>query len=91
MKVRKRVFVTGRVQGVFFRHHTWEIAKSLGVKGFVRNLPDGRVEAVLEGDIDKVDEVLRFMKKGPPLASVTKVSIIDEPYLGEFFDFEVRY
>lgn len=91
MKVRKRVFVSGRVQGVFFRHHTWEIAKSLGVNGFVRNLPDGRVEAVLEGDKEKVEKVLKFMKKGPPLAHVIDVSVIDEPFLGEFDDFEVRY
>ena len=91
MKVRKHIYVSGRVQGVFFRQNTWEIAKSFGVNGFVRNLPDGRVEAVLEGDKDKVEEVIRFMRKGPPLAHVTEISVIEEPYLGEFEDFEIRY
>jgi len=91
MKKRIHVFISGRVQGVFFRYTSKELAEQLGVTGWIRNLPDGRVEAVIEGDEDKVEEMLEFFHKGPPLARVDKVEVIEEEYKGKFKDFRIRY
>ena len=90
-KKRVRVLISGIVQGVAYRAHTKEMAKRLGVNGWVRNLPDGRVEALFEGDKDKVDQMVEWCEKGPPLARVDKVEVEEEPYRGEFFDFSIRY
>ncbi len=87
--VRKRVFVSGKVQGVFFRYSTQEKANALGVKGWVRNRYDGRVEALLEGDEEAVNRLIEWMKVGPPGAKVTGIEVIDEPYKGEFTDFSI--
>ncbi|OQX53457.1 MAG: acylphosphatase [Candidatus Aminicenantes bacterium 4484_214] len=89
--VRLHVYVSGLVQGVFFRDHTRRWADSLGIKGWVRNLPDGRVEAVLEGERDKVEALLQKMEEGPPLARVEKVEVEWEDYQGEFNDFRIRW
>jgi len=91
MKVRAHVFVSGMVQGVFFRSETQYEAKKRGVKGWVRNLPDGRVEAVFEGEEEKVKELINFCKHGPPGARVTSVEVRWENYTGEFKNFEIRY
>jgi len=91
MKVRAHVFISGRVQGVFFRFHTKEWASELNVKGWIRNLPDGRVEAVLEGEEEDVKEIIERMKVGPPLARVDNVEVIWEEYKGEFKDFIIKY
>jgi acylphosphatase len=90
-KVRVHTFVSGRVQGVFFRHYTSEEARKLGLKGWVRNLMDGRVEAVFEGDKEKVEKMVEWLKKGPPLAKVEKLDVKWEDFKGEFEDFEIRY
>ncbi len=82
-RIRKHVWFRGRVQGVFFRAFTREQAEQLGVKGWVRNLPDGRVEAVFEGTEDAVHELLRRCQEGPPLAHVEGVEIMEEPPQGE--------
>ena len=76
--VRKRVTVHGRVQGVFFRDTTRRMAESRGVAGWIRNNPDGSVEAVFEGDADAVDEMVRFAHEGPRGAVVDRVDIADE-------------
>ena len=76
--VRKRVTVHGRVQGVFFRDATRRIAESRGVAGWVRNNPDGSVEAVFEGDADAVDGMVRFAHEGPRGAVVERVDVADE-------------
>jgi len=76
--VRKRVNVHGRVQGVFFRDTTRRIADSRGVAGWIRNNPDGSVEAVFEGDADAVDEMVRFAREGPRGAAVERVDVTDE-------------
>ena len=89
--VRAHIYVYGRVQGVFFRSTMKEVADELGVKGWVRNLPDGRVEAVVEGPEDKVNEIIKWCHRGPPLARVTKVEVHWEEYKGEFKDFRIRY
>jgi acylphosphatase len=91
MKVRAHVFISGMVQGVFFRSETRDEAKKLGVKGWVRNLSDGRVEAVFEGEEKSVKELVEFCRRGPPGARVTDVDLIWENYAGEFRNFEVRY
>jgi acylphosphatase len=87
---RIRVYISGVVQGVFFRHHTKERALELGVTGWVRNLPDGRVEAVFEGEDGSVDRMIAFCKEGPPSAHVTKVELKEESWTGEFKDFAAK-
>jgi len=91
MKTRCHIFISGRVQGVFFRYYTQERAKSLGLTGWVRNLPDGKVEAVFEGEKEKIEKMIEWMRKGPPLAKVEKVDIIWEDFKDEFEDFEIKY
>lgn len=91
MKARAHVYVTGWVQGVFFRSETRREAKKLDVKGWVRNLPDGRVEAVFEGEEEKIKELIEFCRRGPPGARVTKVDVTWENYKGEFRNFEIKY
>lgn len=91
MKVRAHVFVNGRVQGIFFRANTQEQATRLGVSGWVRNTRDGRVEAVFEGEREKVDGMLKFCRKGPPGARVSDVEVKWEDYRGGFSEFQVRY
>ena len=76
--VRKRVTVRGRVQGVFFRDSTREQAQANGVAGWARNMSDGTVEAVLEGDASAVERVLGFLKSGPSHADVEGVEVRDE-------------
>jgi len=90
-KVRIRVIVEGRVQGVFFRHHTQETAFELGVKGWVKNRRDGRVEAVFEGDQERVEQIIQWCHRGPSEAKVTKVHLTWEIYTGEFEDFSITY
>lgn len=88
---RVRIFVTGRVQGVFFRQALKVTAKKNGIFGWVRNLSDGRVEAVLEGDGSRVDRVIKWAHTGPANSRVEDVDIKNEEHLGEFDSFVVRY
>jgi len=90
-KVRARVRVKGLVQGVFFRYNTRETARELGVTGWVRNVPDGSVECVIEGDKEKVEDLIKWCHHGPPGAHVEAVEVSWEDYRGEFADFSVRY
>ncbi len=89
MKIRVHVLVGGRVQGVYFRGWTQQRARKSGVSGWVRNLSDGKVEAVLEGEEEAVGEVVDFCRTGPPRALVTDIEIRQEPYVGEYKSFEV--
>ena len=91
MKTRAHVFVSGRVQGIFFRLETKHKADRYNVKGWVRNLPDSRVEAVFEGEEEAVKALIEFCKRGPPGARVTNVDLRWENYPGEFDAFKVRY
>jgi acylphosphatase len=77
--VRRRVVVHGHVQGVFFRETTRRRAESAGVTGWVRNVPDGSVEAVFEGDAESVEVLLRFCERGPRGARVEWVDVSSEP------------
>lgn len=90
-KKRVRADIQGRVQGVNFRMETVRAADQIGVCGWVRNKSDGGVEAMIEGDAAKVDQMLDWCRKGPPVAHVTDVSVREEPYAGEFKGFTVRY
>ena len=89
--VRAHVLVSGHVQGVFFRGHTQRRANTLGVAGWVRNLPTGQVEAVFEGEEAKVRDLIAWCRQGPPNALVTAVDVRYEPYTGAFLSFSVRY
>jgi len=91
LKIRAHVIVSGRVQGVYFRGNTRKEAVKHGVNGWVRNLPDGRFEAVFEGEKEAVDKTIEFVKKGPSYAKVTDLDIKWEECTGEFSDFQVRY
>ncbi|MCD6094796.1 acylphosphatase [bacterium] len=88
---RAHVFIKGRVQGVFFRQGTYEKAMELGISGWVRNLPDGRVEAVFEGEEEKVNKIIQWAKEGPPIAEVEEIDIKWEKPTGEFDGFQIRY
>ncbi|MHB8510628.1 MAG: acylphosphatase [Actinomycetota bacterium] len=78
--LRAHVYISGRVQGVFFRATTVEHATSLGLAGWVCNTPDGRVEATFEGSRSAIDEILRWCHEGPPYARVNDVEITwEEP------------
>jgi acylphosphatase len=80
---RLHAFVSGRVQGVFFRAHTQERARSLGLSGWVRNLPDGRVEIAAEGGETKLKTLLEWLHTGPPAARVARVDTTWESPCGE--------
>jgi len=86
---RVHIFISGRVQGVFFRQFTQERAQELGLFGWVKNLTDGRVEVVIEGDKEKIEKILVYLKKGPLLAKVENIEINYEEYRGEFKNFSI--
>ncbi len=91
VKVRAHIYVSGRVQGVFFRSNTRSRALILGVTGWVRNLPDGRVEAVFEGEREAVEKLIDWCNQGPALARVDHVEVKWETYRGEYKTFTVKY
>ncbi len=90
-QLRAHVIIHGLVQGVWFRQSTKDEALRIGVGGWVRNLPDGSVEALFEGEKKKVEELVGWCHKGPPGARVNKVEISWEPHKGEFTHFDIRY
>lgn len=90
MHARAHLFIEGRVQGVFYRSFTRELAGDLGLDGWVRNLHDGRVEAVFEGPKERIEQVIAACQKGPPGARVSHVDIAWEPLSGEK-GFAIRY
>jgi acylphosphatase len=90
-QIRARIYVSGRVQGVFFRWSMKDKAQELGVKGYVRNLDDGRVYAVVEGEEASVRKLVDWSKRGPPHAEVEDVKILYDKYSGEFQEFNIEY
>jgi len=90
MNGRVYVLVSGKVQGVFFRSSAKKKADELHLTGWVKNLDDGRVEAVFEGEQEKVDKMAEWCRKGPNYADVKDVQVISEKYKGEFKDFSIR-
>ncbi|MCI4444759.1 MAG: acylphosphatase [Candidatus Aminicenantes bacterium] len=91
MKARFQAFFSGRVQGVAFRFFAQHVANMLGVTGWVRNLYDGRVEVVAEGDKEALEQFLAELKKGPRLARVEQTEVAWEDYQAEFVDFSIRF
>ena len=89
--LRAQVIIQGFVQGVAFRASVRSEASQLGVNGWIRNLSDGDVEAVFEGEKNSVEEILVWCRQGPPGARVLNMEIAWEPYKGEFQHFEIRY
>ncbi|MGR3277647.1 acylphosphatase [Acaryochloris marina NIES-2412] len=83
-----RAVISGKVQGVGYRYSTRDKARSLGLVGWVRNLADGRVEAMTEGERRQVDIMMEWFKQGPPAAEVDGIEI-DELPVGEFGEFEI--
>jgi len=90
-QVRAHAVISGRVQGVFFRVETQRAAERFGVFGWVRNRPDGTVEAVFEGEQQAVGAVLQWCKQGPNLAVVKDVEVKWQDYTGEFKRFDITY
>jgi acylphosphatase len=90
-RVRARAFVEGRVQGVFFRDFVRRHARALGLTGWVRNLPDGRVETLVEGEEAAVRSLVAHLEKGPPYARVARVNVSYDADRGEFCDFSVEH
>ena len=89
MRVARRFVVSGRVQGVGFRYFTQDTARREGVTGWVRNLPDGRVEALAEGDADAVMRLERALRIGPRGARVDRVYVDNEDPTGKYASFSV--
>ncbi len=87
---RAHVYVSGDVQGVFFRDSTREKAEQLGLSGWVKNLPDGRVEALFEGPPNKIREMVQWCEQGPPHAAVEDVDVDYDAAQEDLSGFEVR-
>lgn len=84
MEVRRvRAIVSGRVQGVFYRAECADRARALRLGGYVRNRPDGTVEACFEGQAERVEAMIAWCRQGPPLARVQDVRVVDEPPAGD--------
>ena len=91
LNVRAHVYVSGMVQGVFFRGETANLAYNLDLAGWVRNLSDGRVEAIFEGEEEKVEKAIDFCRHGPRGAHVQNLDVKREEWTGEFRNFRVIY
>ena len=85
------LIIHGFVQGVFYRASTHDTALRLGLKGWVRNLPNGNVEAVFEGPLDQLHEAIEWCEQGPPGARVTKIDKKWDDCTDEYTGFEVKY
>lgn len=91
MDIRAHVFISGRVQGVFYRASTKNMAEQLGLKGLVRNTSDGRVETVFEGEETAVKDMISWCHNGPRSAEVSDVTVDYTKFLGEFEEFCITY
>ena len=90
-KVQLFVIITGRVQGVGFRNFTQLNAKQIGINGYAKNLPNGTVEVVAEGDKSQLDALVALLKKGPRYARVDSIEIDERPFTGDYKTFGIRY
>lgn len=89
-EIRATIIVLGKVQGVFYRASAMEEAQRLGLSGFVKNLPDGAVEAVVEGERSPVEQFASWCRAGPPAARVDEVRVRFSPFRGEFRTFTLQ-
>lgn len=90
-KVRIHILVSGFVQGVFFRDNSQKKAQGLGLTGWVKNLSDGRVEIVAEGEKQKLEDLIKWVNQGPTIAKVDNIEVEWQEYKGEFNSFNIRY
>ncbi len=90
-KARAHIIVSGRVQGVYFRNRTQKQAAKLNILGWVKNLGDGRVEAIFEGEKGQVEKIINWAQRGPLFAQVKELKVERQDYKGGFSSFEVRY
>lgn len=84
------LLISGKVQGVFFRASTVEVARKLSLTGYARNLSDGRVEVIAEGEPQSLQALATWCEKGPPAANVKGVDVSTEAATGEFQHFDIR-
>ena len=89
MNTRVHLYISGKVQGVFFRDSASQMATAMDLTGYVKNLPDGRVEIVAEGDKEHIEKLVQWSHSGPPWAVVHHVERRDEVFKGEFNMFEI--
>lgn len=88
---RARIYISGRVQGVLFRDFTQRWASSFRLAGWVKNLSDGRVEVLVEGERDKIDQLISKLRQGPQMARVDNIDIDWEEYKGEYSGFHITW
>lgn len=91
MNTRAHILVHGKVQGVFFRDHTQKWASSLDVRGWVKNLGNGQVEILAEGEKDKIEGLIGLVRTGPPLSRVESLDIEWTAYKGQYKDFRITW
>lgn len=89
MKKANRLIIQGTVQGVFFRQFVKENADKMGLRGFVRNLPEGNVEIVAEGEGETIERFLNIMKKGPEHSQIRNVIVEERKWSGDFNEFKI--
>ncbi len=89
--IRIRTLVSGRVQGVCFRAETQKQASQLGLTGWVRNLPDGRVEVLAEGEEQRVQQLITWCRQGPPRSRVDRIEEFTEEHSGEYDTFSIAF
>jgi acylphosphatase len=90
-KSRVKLIIKGLVQGVNFRYHTQREGRNRNLTGWVRNLPDGSVAALFEGDADEVEGMVQWCRHGPPSAQVTEMIVHPEEFRGEFQSFSIQF
>ena len=91
MKENRHIRIHGKVQGVGYRFYVTRVARRLGLKGWVRNLRDGHVEAMVEGEKEKIDEWIDDVREGPRYAEVTKIDQEIREFTGKLPDFDVKF
>ncbi len=91
MKIKVYVIIYGKVQGVWFRYNTKNKANELGLYGWVKNIDDDKVEAVFEGEEQKIYSIIEWCSKGPPKAKVNKIEIFKKKYEKEYNNFSIIY
>lgn len=89
--IRAHLYIFGRVQRVLYRYNTRREALNLGLTGWVRNLPDGRVEVIAEGEEDQVEKLIQWCREGPPHAIVRGIEVEREPPTDKFETFSIKY
>ena len=90
MEIRAHVFISGRVQGVFYRAGTRDMAEQLGLTGWVKNTSDGRVEAIFEGEESTVKDMITWCHQGPRFSDVSNVAVDYTKFLREFEEFSIK-